>query len=129
MMRVFGLSATFRLPLKFPTSAEALLGSPASGSGARSIDGDGRGLSGKLGAAIQIEFADHLHGQKIALQNFNFCFEFGGIVVVETERGRVLEIEAGIRLVDFDRATCFVHRRHLQAGDGDDYKNRDQNSR
>ena len=68
-----------------------------------------------------------MQGQKIALQNFYFCVEFGGIEIVEVESWRIIEIDqAGIRFVDGNAAARLIDWRHLEAGDGDHGKNGEQ---
>ena len=62
------------------------------------------GLPAEFGAAVEIEIPNHLQGQKITLQNLHLGFEFGGIEIVETEGGGVLEVQTGIGLVNFDGA-------------------------
>ena len=89
--------------------------------------GQSRRFSAELGPAIQAQFFYYLQGQKIALQDHHFGFEFSWIVVVNVERRRIAEVDqAGIGLVDFDAAARLIDRRHLEAGDGDDGEDGDQ---
>ena len=80
----------------------------------------GRGhvaFAAKFHATIQVQLLDHLQGQQIALQDFDFGIQVGRIVVVGG-RSRVLEIdEAGIKLVDRDAAGGIVDRCHAQGSD------------
>ena len=127
MMRVLGLRLTRRLPLKLPIAAEAARGIALQRVG-RKIDRTGRSLAAEFRTPVKIQIPNHLQGQKIALQNLHVGFKFGGIEIVETEGGGVLEVQTGIGLVDFNGAVGFVDFGHFQAGDRDHRKNRHQAS-
>ena len=89
--------------------------------------GQRRGFSAELGPAVEAQILHYLQGKKIALQNLHFGFQFGGIVIVNVEGWRIAEVDqAGIRLVDLDAAARLIHRRHLEAGDGDHGKDGEQ---
>ena len=93
MMRVLGSELTLQAPFEAADrGGRHAMGSLCSGSGARSRDGEGD-CPPSLGAAVQVQFPNHLHGQKITLQNLDFSIEFGGIVIVEAEGAGVLEIQ------------------------------------
>ncbi len=126
MIRVFGLRATRRFPLKPPTMAAIFAGSLCKGSSDSIEDGSRRSLACELRPPVEVEFADDLGSQQIALQNLEFGLQFGRIVVIEAEGGRILKIQSCIGFVDFNRSAGLVDRCHLQAGDGDHGKDRDE---
>ena len=55
--------------------------------------GQGRCFSAEIRPAVEAKILDHLQGEKIALQNFYFGFQFGGIEIVDVEGWRVAEVD------------------------------------